>query len=306
MRFYDIKITDSKTGTEFVRWKTENGTGLHIELQAPVTVLALPSGDTVLRVFNAPWQYHTNIVEMEGMNIEIYGGMKKGLPLANPDQYGLLLQGEIFRCFGDLEGKTNILQFVVIPSGSRDVKENIIFHIKAGQKLGDAITEALVSAGYNRDTIISKLDKTLVQNYDEPHFSAHLREFGGWIKLRYDIDIVNQNKRFLLFDKKQPATNEVKISVNDLIGQPTWLKAAESEISIKTVLRGDILVGDTKIIINQPMIARASAIGSAGLSIKNRLSFTGTFICTGITHFAEYCNKDAGSWASVITLKATT
>ena len=52
----------------------------------------------------------------DGYDIRVYGGMGKGLPLANPAQQGLILSGTIFQSYGNWQGTDMTLDFVISPA----------------------------------------------------------------------------------------------------------------------------------------------------------------------------------------------
>src|ERR1700752_2385438 len=125
MRFYDIKITDPKSGKLIQQFTSLNTLGqtipgaLNVELDIPVFRMAEPAGAAYVRVWGISIKDIGQAFDLNGKNIEVSAGMAKGLPLANPKQSGLILQGTIQQAFGNWQGFDQTLDFVVnVTSGS--------------------------------------------------------------------------------------------------------------------------------------------------------------------------------------------
>jgi hypothetical protein len=64
-------------------------------------------------IWGIPRQLISQANMLAGKSIKIYGGMGKGLPLANPSQAGLLIQGTIMQSFANWIGTVMTLNFVL-------------------------------------------------------------------------------------------------------------------------------------------------------------------------------------------------
>ena len=131
MRYYKIVITDPSSGnvitppgfdgllggasyTSFVNGQSLPG-AWNVELDIPVIGAATPQGSAGARIWGISRQEISQANDLNGKNISIFGGMQKGLPLANPAQSGLLVQGFIFQAFGNWIGTDMTLDFVINP-----------------------------------------------------------------------------------------------------------------------------------------------------------------------------------------------
>src|SRR6185437_5669869 len=96
--FMPPTTSGASTWTSFVNGRTLPG-ALNIELDIPIAGYAEPRGNAWLRVWGIPIQVISYAHNFANMNIAIYAGMQKGLPLAKPQQAGLIIQGQIFQAF---------------------------------------------------------------------------------------------------------------------------------------------------------------------------------------------------------------
>jgi hypothetical protein len=102
--------------------------------------------------------------------------MAKGLPLADPTQAGLLVQGTIQQAFGNWEGTNQTLDIIIIaggqgasgPSiGNPDFPGNYPFICPKGTPLANAIKNTLSTALPNLTQSIN-ISPRLVMNSDQP------------------------------------------------------------------------------------------------------------------------------------------
>jgi hypothetical protein len=108
MRAYEIVIIDPDTAQEIKRYSSfypnssrTNPAALNIEFDIPSYNMATPVGQAGLRIWGIGILDLKNAGQYFGKNIQIYAGMAQGLPLANPKQYGLILEGTIIQVFGN-------------------------------------------------------------------------------------------------------------------------------------------------------------------------------------------------------------
>ena len=107
MRYYKIVITD-EGGDIKKQWSSLDGTtgnpimgALNIEIDVPMAPLGVPAGDAYVRICGISLLGVGQSANLNGLYLAAYGGMSKGLPLANPEQNGLLVKGQIFQAFGN-------------------------------------------------------------------------------------------------------------------------------------------------------------------------------------------------------------
>lgn len=311
MRFYNIAVTDPSgsgqptTWTSYVNGQSDPG-ALDIELDLPVGPYATPIGQSGahVRIWGISIQTIGQASNFNGKNISISGGMQKGLPLANPQQNGLLLSGTIFQAFGNWIGTDQTLDFIVF---AQTGKKNLALNWKKGTKMADAINSTLTTAfpGYTADIQISD---SLVFFQDVPGFYSSIASFAQWVKLtsasilnptgssgqsRAGVDIVIRDKKFIVRDdttSRQPK----QINFTDLIGQPTWY--APNEISVTVVMRADIGVLDY---IKLPPTL-ATTLPSSMSQFRSNSVFQGTFKVNEIRHVGRFRSPSGGDWITVL------
>lgn len=255
---------------------------------------------------------------MLGMNIKIEGGMQKGLPLANPKQNGVLFQGSITQAFGNWIGTDMTLDFVVVPGttispavpggiGTLAHPKNIVLNWIGGQTLASAIQNSLQTA-FPGQTISININAGIVRADTQTGFFPTLEQFAQYI-LQLSKSIIKtpgyagvtilppaQNNQITVFDgtTTSSAANSKNIDYQDLIGQPTWL--AGSQISIKTVMRADLAVGDN-IMLPKTLITNTSAASPS--LVNQNATFQGGFQIISGRHVGNFRQPSADSWVSV-------
>jgi len=251
-----------------------------------------------------------------GMQLSLQGGMKAGLPLANPLRAGPIVNGEVFQAYGNWEGTDMRLDLVVVPSAyTLDNPGNIVLNWRAGQPLGEALTNTLQVA-YPGVPIQMSISDQLVQSHDEVHFSATLHELaqciqgitqGHFLGPNYGgVRVTLANGRFLIWDDTfQPP--KIQIAFTDFIGQPTWLK--ENTMVFKTAIRSDLQVGALVVmpqgLQNKPGMVTTTAQAFPS-SINYQIAFQGAFQITGLRHIGSYRSPDGASWTTVVNCIPTT
>jgi hypothetical protein len=299
MRYYDILITD-KDGGEFARFGTSGGTGLHIEASFPITPGASPAGEATIKIFNVPLSMFSRASDFQGKSIYIRGGMDRGLPLANPEQRGLLLQGQIFFASGTREGKACYLSFTIFAQNNpRTEPKNLTISWYKGEPIDNAIKNTMTNAGYARtETKIS--ENTKAQRDTHACFST-IRQFSDWLKkLGIECHYKTAENNYVFTDKSQDSKSSPKeISIFDFLGQPTWLGPGLA--AIKVVLRGDIQP-DQYIEIKDPQLSQQAGIVNAPITQENRLGFKGVFDVVAVTHYMNYYDLAAENWCTVLQL----
>lgn len=242
--------------------------------------------------------------KMIGASIAVYGGMGKGLPLAVPDQAGLLISGTINEAFGNWQGTDLTLDlYVVAANVTGNQKANLSFHWPAGTPMATMITQTLNQAfpGYK---IKMNISPDLVLTNDEPGFYGDLVSFSKYL---HDISInilrnvvgyagvrlwMGPNNTFIVDDGTSVSAPK-QIAFTDLIGQPTWIST--ENINFTTVMRGDIQVGD---IVELPKTMTTSTAGSV-VSMRDQLAFQGTFFIRSVRTIGRFRNPNGASWISV-------
>ncbi len=238
--------------------------------------------------------------------IELRGGMGAGLPLANPQQAGLLFAGEIYQSFGNWQGTEINLNLIFSPSALSGKQPTIALNWTAGTQLSLALTNALTVA-YPNATVKMNIGP-YVQSHDEP---------GSWDSitgLAQTIDEITggavqmtaSGNTIYVYDNTDPPP-PVGLQFTDFVGQPTWVAA--NRIQIMTVLRSDIRVGRTILLplppgggtgtINQPGFVQTTTASYPSQS-NYTLNILGLFTVKAVRHIGNLRQPDGRSWCTVI------
>lgn len=327
MRFYDIIITKDGTRgvirrwTSFVNNQTLPGAQL-IEIDIPVAPSHTPYGGSYVRIWGISLADISQASNLNFLNIQVYGGMKRGLPLANPNQSGLLVQGKIFQAYGNWIGLDQTLDLILVPgnTGSITAPANLVLDWKANQQLASALDNTFRTAypALKRNIAISP---KLVRPNDETTFYPTLEQLGTYVyqtsinllgAAYAGVSMLVEGDTISAFDGTvtagAPILKTKAINFTDLIGQPTWLEG--SILQIKTVMRGDLDIGNQVTLPrrqgpNGTMVANALATNtssSPNSQVNLTLAFVGTFTVRSIRHIGNSRQADASSWVSVIDL----
>lgn len=346
MRYYSIEIRDPTSGqlirpayfeaialpasyASFVN-NTNLPNALNIELDIPVSTYANPRQGAWLRVWGISIPEISQSVDLNGMDILLYGGMQKGLPLAKPAQSGLLMQGTIFQAFGNWVGVDQTLDFTLLPSTGRlDQPINLTIKWEGGQPMSGAIRTALQaafkSAKFTIDVRIS--DQLKLPGNTQPGFYPTLNTFATAIfRLSQSpqfagikpkgggayagVQVVVRGNTILVFDGtvdygKATFENPIQIDFEDLIGQPTWI--GPNSMNFKTVMRADIQVGDyirmpTNIV--SPFAILTPGAAFPNVPARNKSIFQGVFSVLEVHHFGNFRQPDARSWVTAFDATA--
>lgn len=333
MRYYKIKISDPQSGqvivppgfqgllgdasyTSFINGQSIPG-AWQVELDIPVIGQATPQGFGGCVIWGVSNQELGQANNLIGKNISIYGGMQKGLPLANPAQAGLLVQGYVYQAFGHNLDTARSLNLVIAPGsasgsaaggiGTLAKPKNLVLNWKANTPLSQALQNTLQTAfpGY---TVTININASIVRANDEAGFFPTLELLSKYVR-QTSLDIIktanyagvtivlNQNS-LSVFDGSATSgtssTSPKQIAFQDLIGQPTWIESPN--ISFKTVMRGDTNVGD-KIMLPQSQVTNSQAAASS--LINQQATFQGGFTVVSERHVGNYRQPSADSWVTV-------
>ncbi|HEU0228932.1 MAG TPA: hypothetical protein VFR20_00025 [Burkholderiaceae bacterium] len=330
MRYYELNLYQPGvipgTTKPFRTWTTHPGGqfdpgALMLEMDLIVLPYAVASGGSTITLhgvamedLNQSQQFgmHPDAqgIEQPGMTLELRGGMKAGLPLANPAQADALIVGQIFQSYGNWRGTDMRLDLVVYPPGyTMDNPGNFVLNWKRGQKLSDALG-ACLAVVYPAMPIRINISGRIVADQDMPHFCSTLEELAQTVKdttkSHYlgktypGVDIAIHGGVIDVFDGTVPA-GVVQLNFTDLVGQPTWVDKAT--VQFDTVLRGDIQIGSVikapQGMTNQPgMVVSSQASLRSGAN--NALTFVGDFKVTGVRHVGNSRSPNAGDWATFI------
>lgn len=316
MRYYSIVITDPAAAAGAPPyWKATSQdaqgnfapSALNVELDLPVSTFATPAGGGHVRVWGIPLSDISQSRSFKDKQIQIYGGMQKGLPLANPAQAGLLAQGVIVQPFGNWVGPNMTLEFIIQADGGTIAMPKNIVHVwRKGTPLAEAIKNTMATAfpGY---TAAIAINSNLVLPHDEPGYYQTLTQFAQYVRQvsqtiiggdYQGVDIVLREKAFSIYDETTITTPKV-ISFYDLIGQPTWINPGQ--VQVKCVMRGDLSVGDYVTLPAGPVIDTPQAYSA----YRNTTTFQGTYQIDLQRHIGNFRQASADSWVTVIDAHPT-
>lgn len=316
MRYYNIIITDQSTGSVVQQFTNLYTTGpdlgaLDVELDVSAASHAVPiTGSSFVRVWGVPLATISQSNQLNGRSIAVYAGMQKGLPLANPRQAGLLVQGTVYPAYGNWQGNAMTLDMQITPYLYAGLQEdvNIVLNWQAGQPLATALANALAVAFPTAKVAIG-ISPRLVQNYAEPSFHGNLQQLAQYVQQKTEAMLggdypgvdISGGATIMVTDGTAPSA-PIQVNFQDLIGQPTWRDL--TTLQLQTVMRGDITFG--AFVTLPPSItsvtAAAVAPPAAGNLSRSNSAFQGTFRVIRARHVGRARQPDAASWSSIFDL----
>lgn len=336
MRFYDLAISDPTSGQ--ILKPRANGDGftksaggstftshangqavpgaLNVEFDIQVAPFNSPQGQALIRVWGIGLAMIGQASDLNGQNIALSAGMKKGLPLANPAQAGQILQGTIFQAFGNWQGVNQTLDLICNPQAAQP-DQDIALYWPAGMTLSDALTNTFAQAFAKYGMTSSVNIASIVQSSDGSGHYTNLSQLGDYVQQisqsigapTYGADysgvlLTITGNTIFAYDSANPR-KLIQIEFRDLIGQPTWINPAT--VSFKTVLRSDVAVGNQIKFpagIFAPYALTSAAAAVPNVPSRSKAVFQGTFVVTEVHHFANFRQPDGDSWNSTFTAVA--
>lgn len=311
MRYYAIEITEL-TGEPFATYTSYiNGASdpnaLHVELDIIAAIYATPIGGSSVRIWGVPITVVSQARDFNGKRIRVFAGMKKGLPLANPAQAGLLVEGVVMQAFGNWIGSAMTLDLVIMPSiGTATDPKNIPLFWPAGEPLTEPLRSALQIAFPNQAVTVS-INGAIVQDRDEAAVYETLPQFASWLKDKTraliggdypGVDIVTIGDAVRAYDNTAPSAAK-QIAFNDLVGQPTCIEPFK--VQMTTVMRADISVGDY---VRLPP-AQITTTPQALSQYRDNSIFQGEFQVQLVRHVGAFRTPDALAWITTIDMAST-
>ena len=293
---------------------------LNVEIDIPVVPFATPQGQGYVRIWGVSLAEIAQSADLNRPNpatmldITVYAGMQRGLPLAKPQQAGIIASGKVYQAFGNWQGVEQSLDLVLFPgTGSPSAPANIQWSWPAGTPLAQALSATLSAAfpGYQQSITISP---NLVLPNDETGSYSSLVELAQYVKAisfkvvgggYAGVDIVLQQGRFIAYDGTG-TTNPIQLLFEDMVGQPTWIDAAT--INLALVMRADLHVGDQiklpQGLISPFILTPPQVLAPPGTAARNQSAFSGTYQVTEVHHFGNFRQPDANSWVTMINAAA--
>jgi len=329
VRYYKIVISNS-SGAAVKTWTSHpNGNqappdpgALMIELDAFNAWQGTPLPGSYVRIWGISLDDINQARNLNGMDVSVYGGMGKGLPLANPAEAGLLIQGHIQQAFANWVGTTMTLDIIMVAgtiTAGTAAPQNIHFDWPAGQQMAQAIRNTL-SILLPKATLNINIDPKLVLPNTETHFAATIGQLAEYfteisrkvintgpalagqfntpnnaLSTYPGVQVHIDGPTVTVADGTTQATPKA-ISIFDLIGQPTWI--GFNIIQVTCVMRGDVKVGDF-ITLPKTRATITPASYSAYSQERQDIIFQGTFYVMKVHHVGNYKSPDALAWVTV-------
>ena len=310
MRYYNLSLFNVGDPNPVRTWTSHPGGqfdpgALNLEFDIPITPMDTPVGGQTITIEGISLTDLQQAQAFTGMQFVLQGGMKTGLPLANPLQAGVIAQGFVFQSFGNWEGTEMTLDFVIYPSTyNHNDPGNIVIDWKANASLSDALMQTMGIA-FPGIQVSVNISQDLMLGHDEVGYYASLDQLAMTLgditeQQGHRVFIVMQNGSINIFDDTY-VPPPIQINFTDLIGQPTWINP--NTMQLKVVMRGDIQIGQQIQLPpgmqSNPGIVRTTA-QSLPSSMKYQTSFTGVFQVTEMRHLGNFRASDGASWASII------
>lgn len=313
MRYYRIEVsgddgTVTNTYASFVNGATDLG-ALQVELDIMVTTQATPIAASI-KIWGVSLQTIAQASDFNGKQIKVYAGMQKGLPLANPAQAGLVVQGTIYQAFGNWVGTSQWVEFIVVTNGAAlGQKLNITMNWKKGAALADAIRQTLSIAAPDYKLNIA-ISAKLVLGSDETGVFQNMAQFAQYVKdtsiailgkddMTYQgVNILVAEKAFTIFDGTTQSAPK-QIAFTDLIGQPTWIDPAT--IQVIAVMRADLSPGDY---VQLPP-AQTTTTAASQSQFRDKSVFQGAFLVSEVRHVGNFRQPDAQAWVTAMNCSPT-
>lgn len=313
MRYYSIKIYDPVTNETRLEYSTQfkdgsnNPRPLRVVFDIPFYNASKSAGMAYVKIYGVSYPEITQSSNFNNCLIEIRAGMAKGLPLADPNQQGIILLGKVFQAFGNWQGTEITLDLIVEPrDNSGTTPLNLTLNWNKGETLDVSVKKALKVA-YPREgfSVEGKFDSRLISTTDQnvgtfytvAQLGAALERLSKSVILDinyYGAQITQTNEGFYLYDNSVESSSKL-LSYNDFIGNATYNDY--QQINFKLVMRADLTVGDYITMPKQSNIANSRA---SFTQYRDNISFSNDFIINQIRHVGDSRQASADSWCSVI------
>ncbi len=310
MRWYKVTAGDQTWDA------TSDPNALNVELDISQYAYHTTNNKSYLRVWGIPLSMILSAKQFNQKSIKVSAGMQKGLPLANPNQQGLLAQGTVFPCVGNWVNTDMTLDFYFAPAvGNTTVQgsANVTHNWQARTQLKTAVQQTLQTA-FPQLTPKINISPNLVLNYTDTGIYQSLVQYAQYIHTISKNIITDSKYQGVAISIKgntitvQDATTQQSgpktINFQDLIGQPIWTGLNTAQW--KTVMRGDFDIGDVaKLPKSQATLTSAAGPQLQGSQSSNIIQ--GSFIITAIRHVGNFRQSDWPSWCSIFdgTVKDT-
>jgi hypothetical protein len=315
VRYYSIDIDGGKSYSS-----RGNPSALNVELELSVYDADTFIGGTVV-IWGVALEDISSSNNLHNKAITISGGMQPGLPFATAQsaEAGLLYKGKIQQSFGNWVGTEMCLTLVLIPgpieknppppNAPDPPPKNLVLDWRKGKPLADALRQCILMGLPEWSPNIS-ISSQLVAPQDNVGYYSNFRELNNYVRAvshqimqgdpKYTgVGICLQQGEVTVHDNTSPPSPK-EIAFIDLVGQPTWI--APTTIQIKTVMRGDMKVGDHVTLPPTRVVTTADA--QSGIS-GTPLTFSGTFEVKSLRHIGNFRQPDGAAWVTIVEAYTT-
>ena len=323
-RYYEVAILDPLSNKTIKSWSSENkapslflGTynpsAQNVEFDLYAYSYAVAKGASTVTIEGVDITDIGQANQWTGYTVTVKGGMRKGLPLANPSQSGTLLTGQVWQGFGNWEGTDMSLDLVILASPySYDTPGNFVLNAPIGSPLGPAIKTMLqgafgtstISVNVNPNRTVTKEDaKGYWHTLEQASQALADLTRGQLCAADPGIQItIAGNGNIQVFDYTEPS-GVVTLDFLDFVGQPTWI--APYEIQAKLVLRADLSVGTMvkmpAALPNLPGVVVTQAPSLPSYTNQTAI-FQGDFFVTSLRHVGDFRNTHGALWVSIANM----
>jgi hypothetical protein len=191
VRYYSIQMAGGQTYTSLLPSGATNPGALQVEFDIPLIAADLPTGDASVKIWGVPLMTIGQTNNLINKSVQVFGGFAKGLPLANPAQAGLLVQGYILNAFGNWIDTDQYVVLIIragaAPTGNSSLTGgtpnplNVAFNWPQGQPMSTAIQNALTTA-YPGYTVNMNISSNLVFSENQQGHYQNLTQFAQYVK----------------------------------------------------------------------------------------------------------------------------
>ncbi|QBY43969.1 hypothetical protein QE197_10880 [Arsenophonus nasoniae] len=293
--------------------------GLHIEFDILIQGWNTVTSGTVITIFGLPVEVLNQSINFEGCQVTLEGGFQAGLPLSNPKQNGVILQGKVYTAYANWLGTNQCLMLSVTPQqfdqvlGSFPIKP-ITITGKLNDKLSDVLNNALKNAYPDYKIEITISDELVLTEDIDGVYPGGLSQLAGQMRsysrglyqnAAYDgVRTTIQDSKIKLWDNAYipQKIQTISIKFEELIGQPTWVEV--NTISFKCPMRADIRVGDYIQLSKNPYTSQGRVFFGGSSQVYNyareKINFSGYFQIRSVRHIGQYLNADANNaWVTI-------
>jgi hypothetical protein len=322
LRYYSIQLFNSQ-GVQYKSYNSQDSFGnplmsaLNVEFDLQVVSYDVATNASYVRVWGIPIEDISQAAQLTGNSVLIWAGFQKGLPLAKPQQAGLIAGGRVVRSFANWIGTAMTLDMIIeSDTGTKYNPSNIVIEWQKGQSLAQALKQTLNRA-YPGVYLDINISSKLVLGSTVTHCCATLNQLAQFVTaISYDIlgndyngiTISKVLNTIIVWDDTNSnitGNPTVNLDFTDLMGQPTWIDA--QIIQITCPMRADIALNSYITLPSTPII---TIPGSINATITGGIMQSSVFQGQNlrvimVRHTGNFRSSDAHAWITVINATLT-